>query len=65
MLKTFEDLQMELRKEENYNKTGPCVFCEQITYSRCRRCRKHCCEEHDIRECTTPRDVYANRLEDR
>jgi len=65
VLKTFEDLQMELEREENYNKTGPCVWCGQVTYSRCRRCKKHSCEEHDNRECATPRDVYANRITDR
>ncbi len=56
---------MELEREENYNKTGPCVWCGQVTYSRCRRCKKHSCEEHDNRECATPRDVYANRITDR
>ncbi len=65
MIKTFEDLNAELKREENYNKTGPCVLCGQVTYSRCLRCKKHCCEEHGSKECITPRDVYVNKLENR
>jgi hypothetical protein len=64
MLTTFEELQDYLRSETPLsNSTGDCVLCSERTFDRCPRCKKYFCGTHKGRNCITPRDVYANKIE--
>jgi len=67
MLTTFEELQVYLRSEHpSSHSVGPCVLCSETTSDRCIRCKKYFCGTHVGRkDCITPRDLYANKIEDR